>query len=58
VSLGGEDSLVQHPASFTHRRVAVEAKPGISIVRMLIGLEASVALWRDLSAALNQVAAR
>ena len=28
VSLGGVDSLVQHPASLTHRPVAGEAKPG------------------------------
>ena len=58
VSLGGVDSLVQHPASLTHRPVAADARPGAGIVRMSIGLEASVDLWRDLSAALDQVAAR
>lgn len=57
VSLGGVDSLAQHPASLTHRPVAAEAKPGAGIVRLSIGLEASVDLWRDLSAALDQVSA-
>jgi len=39
VSLGGVDSLVQHPASLTHRPVAAEARPAAGIVRMSIGLE-------------------
>lgn len=39
VSLGGIDSLVQHPASLTHRPVAGPAKPGAGIVRLSIGLE-------------------
>lgn len=39
VSLGGIDSLVQHPASLTHRPVAGDAKPGAGIVRLSIGLE-------------------
>ncbi|MDO9590918.1 MAG: PLP-dependent transferase, partial [Microcella sp.] len=44
VSLGGVDSLVQHPASLTHRPVAPDARPGAGIVRMSIGLEAGVDL--------------
>lgn len=39
VSLGGVDSLVQHPASLTHRPVAAEARPAAGIVRISIGLE-------------------
>ena len=39
VSLGGIDSLVQHPASLTHRPVAGHAKPGAGVVRLSIGLE-------------------
>jgi len=39
VSLGGVDSLVQHPASLTHRPVEAGAKPGAGIVRLSIGLE-------------------
>lgn len=52
VSLGGVDSLVQHPASLTHRPVAPDARPGAGIVRLSIGLEAAVDLWRDLEGAL------
>jgi len=57
VSLGGVDSLVQHPASLTHRPVAPDARPGAGIVRMSIGLESGADLWRDLLAALDQLAA-
>jgi methionine-gamma-lyase len=52
VSLGGIDSLVQHPASLTHRPVAGEAKPGAGIVRLSIGLEHVEDLSDDLMAAL------
>lgn len=57
VSLGGVDSLVQHPASLTHRPVAPDARPGAGVVRLSIGLEAGVDLWRDLEAALAQASA-
>ena len=53
VSLGGVDSLVQHPASLTHRPVEAAAKPGAGIVRLSIGLEHVDDLWADLSAALE-----
>lgn len=53
VSLGGVDSLVQHPASLTHRPVAAEAKPGEGIVRLSIGLEHVDDLTADLMAALH-----
>ncbi len=39
VSLGGVESLLQHPASLTHRPVAAEAKPATDLVRLSIGLE-------------------
>jgi cystathionine beta-lyase/cystathionine gamma-synthase len=55
VSLGGIDSLVQHPASLTHRPVAAEAKPGAGIVRLSIGLEHADDLYADLLAALDAV---
>lgn len=48
VSLGGVDSLIQHPASLTHRPVAPEARPGAGIVRLSIGLEGVDDLWSDL----------
>lgn len=53
VSLGGVDSLIQHPASLTHRPVAPEARPGAAVVRLSIGLENVDDLWRDLEPALG-----
>lgn len=52
VSLGGVDSLVQHPASLTHRPVIASAKPGAGIVRMSIGLEHVDDLTADILGAL------
>jgi methionine-gamma-lyase len=56
VSLGGVDSLVQHPASLTHRPVTGDAKPGASIVRLSIGLEHVDDLTADLMGALDAAA--
>ena len=56
VSLGGVDSLVQHPASLTHRPVAGEAKPNAAVVRLSIGLEHIDDLTDDLMAALDAAA--
>jgi cystathionine gamma-synthase/methionine-gamma-lyase len=56
VSLGGVDSLAQHPASLTHRPVAAAAKPGEGIVRISIGLEHVDDLWADIAQALDAVA--
>ncbi|MEV1129607.1 aminotransferase class I/II-fold pyridoxal phosphate-dependent enzyme [Agromyces sp. NPDC049794] len=53
VSLGGVDSLVQHPASLTHRPVEGDAKPGAGIVRISVGLEHVEDLTADLMAALD-----
>jgi methionine-gamma-lyase len=53
VSLGGVDSLVQHPAALTHRPVAPEARPGAGIVRISVGLESFEDLQRDLARALG-----
>jgi len=52
VSLGGIDSLVQHPASLTHRPVEAAARPGAGIVRLSIGLEHVDDLYEDLLDAL------
>lgn len=52
VSLGGVDTLVQHPASLTHRPVAAEARPGDGLLRLSVGLEHADDLWADLTAAL------
>lgn len=52
VSLGGVDSLAEHPASLTHRPVVSDAKPSDGVVRMSIGLEHVDDLWADIDAAL------
>lgn len=52
VSLGGVDSLIQHPAALTHRPVAGEAKPHDDILRLSIGLEDPEDLLADLDRAL------
>ncbi len=52
VSLGGVDSLIQHPAALTHRPVAPEARPSADIVRLSIGLEDVADLHQDLDQAL------
>jgi cystathionine beta-lyase/cystathionine gamma-synthase len=57
VSLGGVDSLVQHPASLTHRPVEASAKPHAGVVRLSIGLEHVDDLTVDLMAALDAVIA-
>ncbi|MHA7303726.1 trans-sulfuration enzyme family protein [Arthrobacter sp. TMN-49] len=55
VSLGGVDSLIQHPAALTHRPVAPEARPSANLVRLSIGLEGVQDLIADLDRALSMV---
>ncbi|HET6969271.1 MAG TPA: PLP-dependent transferase, partial [Ornithinibacter sp.] len=55
VSLGGVDSLIQHPAALTHRPVAPEARPSPGLLRLSVGLEAASDLVVDLAAALTAV---
>jgi cystathionine beta-lyase/cystathionine gamma-synthase len=52
VSLGGVDSLIQHPASLTHRPVEACAKPAGGLLRMSCGLEDVDDLVADLDQAL------
>ncbi|MEV4467215.1 PLP-dependent aspartate aminotransferase family protein [Micromonospora echinofusca] len=52
VSLGGVDTLIQHPASLTHRPVEGEAKPCGGLLRISVGLEDPEDLRADLSQAL------
>jgi len=54
VSLGGVDTLIQHPAALTHRLVAPEAKPGEGLLRLSLGLEDPEDLTADLQQALTQ----
>ncbi|GAB3698129.1 trans-sulfuration enzyme family protein [Mariniluteicoccus flavus] len=53
VSLGGVDSLIQHPAALTHRPVAPAERPGAGVVRLSIGLEDPADLVTDLDRALT-----
>ncbi|HET8880197.1 MAG TPA: PLP-dependent aspartate aminotransferase family protein [Arthrobacter sp.] len=48
VSLGGIDTLIQHPAGLTHRPVAAEAKPHASLLRLSVGLEDPADIIADL----------
>ncbi len=48
VSLGGVDTLVQHPAGLTHRPVAAEARPDDALLRISVGLEGVEDLWDEL----------
>ncbi len=52
VSLGGVDTLLQHPAAVTHRPVTDDAKPGQGILRISIGLESPEDVIADLEQAL------
>ncbi len=52
VSLGGVDTLLQHPAAVTHRPVTDDAKPGQGILRISIGLESPEDIIADLEQAL------
>ena len=53
VSLGGVESLLQHPAALTHRPVAGDAKPDRALVRLSIGLEGYDDLIADLERGLT-----
>ncbi|WP_404381399.1 PLP-dependent aspartate aminotransferase family protein [Knoellia locipacati] len=51
VSLGGVDSLIQHPASLTHRFVVADARPDADLLRLSVGLEAVDDIIADLDKA-------
>jgi len=53
VSLGGIDTLIQHPAGLTHRPVAAEAKPHATLLRLSVGLEDPADIVADLFQALE-----
>jgi cystathionine gamma-synthase/methionine-gamma-lyase len=53
VSLGGVDTLIQHPAGLTHRLVAAEARPHQDLLRLSVGLEDAEDLIADLAQALG-----
>ena len=53
VSLGGTETLIEHPASLTHRPVAAEARPSPGLLRISVGLESVEDLCADLDRALK-----
>ena len=59
VSLGGVESLIQHPASMTHLTMGQEAREraGITegLVRLSVGVESSEDIISDLDQALNKL---
>jgi methionine-gamma-lyase len=59
VSLGGTESLAQHPASMTHIDVSAEDKErfgiGASLIRLSVGIEAADDIIADLAHALTAV---
>ncbi len=60
-SLGGVESLAEHPASMTHASIPpdLRARIGISdgLVRLSVGLEGEEDLWNDLATALSAASA-
>ena len=59
VSLGGIETLIQHPASMTHSKLSAEAKKqgGITddLVRLSVGIEESEDIIADLDNALSKI---
>ena len=59
VSLGGVETLVQHPASMTHHSMGREAREGAAItdglVRLSVGIENVDDIIGDLNQALQKV---
>ena len=59
VSLGGVESLIQHPASMTHFSMGKEAREAAGItdglIRLSVGIENADDLIADLEQALNKV---
>ncbi len=53
VSLGGVDSLIEHPASLTHRPVSSERRPPAAMLRLSVGLENAADICTDLEQAIQ-----
>jgi cystathionine beta-lyase/cystathionine gamma-synthase len=59
-SLGGVESLAEHPALMTHASIPAENRQALgisdSLVRLSVGIEHVADLWQDLESALQQSA--
>jgi cystathionine gamma-lyase len=57
-SLGGAESLIEHPGIMTHASVPPENRKALGIddglIRISVGIENVEDLWRDLEQALNK----
>lgn len=53
VSLGGVETLIQHPAAVSHRHVDPAVRPGAGVLRLSVGLERAEDLIADLDQALT-----
>jgi len=58
VSLGGVETLIQHPASMTHAKVSPEAKVKAGITDDLVRYSVGIEDVNDLMADLDQALAR
>jgi cystathionine beta-lyase/cystathionine gamma-synthase len=58
-SLGGVESLAEHPAIMTHASIPAEVRRAIGIgdglIRLSVGLEGVEDLWQDLASALSAI---
>jgi cystathionine gamma-lyase len=58
-SLGGVESLIEHPASMTHASIQKESRLAIGIddalIRLSVGIEDSRDLWQDLEQAIESI---
>lgn len=54
VSLGGVDSLIEHPVSLTHRPMTGSARPPEGLLRLSVGLESAEDLIADLDRSLGR----
>lgn len=55
VSLGGVDTLIEHPAAVTHRLVAAGVRPPEGLLRISVGLESFDDLTSDLRRGFDQI---
>ena len=59
-SLGGVESLADHPALMTHASIPADVRRGLGIsdtlIRLSVGIEHIDDLWKDLFEALKEVA--
>jgi cystathionine beta-lyase/cystathionine gamma-synthase len=58
VSLGGVETLIQHPASMTHSKLSAEAKEKANITQGLVRFSVGIEDVEDIIADLDQALAK